>query len=147
VAKLGHRALELRDRKIDVLHRQRHGADEALWIARHPVCDDVVHTAGKLCRRLRVRPPGRHVHRAGEHDVHVDAALVHVGDLQLRIEKPSQIGARRRLLLAEARDGVAAGAARAQLLVEHVGVEVDHERDVGVFHCGVLLRPRLVFSG
>jgi hypothetical protein len=67
--------------------------------------------------------------------MHVDAALVHVGDLQLGIKKLAQVGARRRLLLAEAGDGVAAGADRAQLLVKHVGVEIDHERDVGVLHC------------
>src|SRR5262245_5638406 len=41
----------------------------------------------------------------------------------------------------------AAGADRTQLLVEHVGMKVDHERDVGVSHCGVLFRPRLVLSG
>jgi hypothetical protein len=44
--------------------------------------------------------------------MHVDAALVHVGDLQLGIKKLAKVGARGRLLLAEARDGVAAGADR-----------------------------------
>jgi len=53
------------------------------------------------------------------------------------IKKLAQVGARRRLLLAEARDGVAAGADFAQLLVEHVRMEIDDERNVGMLarHC------------
>jgi hypothetical protein len=72
---------------------------------------------------------------------HVDAALIHVGDLEFGIEKSLQIGARWRLLFSEARNGIAAGANLAQLRVEHVCMKIDHKRNIGMLarHNGLRL--------
>ena len=81
----GHRALELVDRRLDVLHGQRREPREAAGpLAGHPR-DLVVHLA-------RERPPRRRVEviaeerRVNRDHLDVDALRVHVGEALLRRE-------------------------------------------------------------
>ena len=65
--------------------------------------------------------------------MYVDAALVHVGDLQFRFVELAKVRLRRRRPPAETGDGIVLAADLDDLVVEHVGMKVDDERNVGMF--------------
>ena len=72
-------SLQLLERPVDVLHRQREASGEAAGMLRHPLGHAIVGAAVELGGGRRVGPGGALDHGARRDHVDVDAQPVHVG--------------------------------------------------------------------
>ena len=83
---LPHAALELADREVGALHRERAEAREARRVRGHDPGDVVVQAPREVERRVRLRPVAEHDRHRREH-LHVDARRVAFG--QPRLDVPA----------------------------------------------------------
>jgi hypothetical protein len=126
-------ALQLAQRKVEVLQRHRERAHEAARVIAGGLGDPVVVAAVEIERCRRVGPSGGGHRQDRRHQVHVDSALIHRCHLPSRVEHEVVDVRKARARLRKARPGAeprggAVGAGHLEnLLVEHVGVDVDDQ--------------------